>query len=201
MPVTGGHARQLAGTAEAAAGWDARALAGWLLAAPLGGRVEDRGAAAILAAVSGADVTAVMWSRRARTLTARQQYLLQSLGAATGHERRGFLLAGQVPAAATTAILLPRRVPARVREVLGIACSGAALPAAGDVPLGRALAGLGVRREPLEVRLTPGRRDPGGREQVICSAARLWLGGPVAIVVERIYQEFLTRYPGPWQPW
>jgi hypothetical protein len=197
----GSTARHLAGMAEAAVGCDAEALAALLLTAPLGGRVEDRGATAILAAVSGADVTAVMWSRRSRTLTARQQYLLQALGAATGHERRGVLLTGQVPAAATTAILLPRRVPARAREVLGIAGSGAALPVAGDVPLSRALAGLGVRREPLQVRLTPGRLGPDGNEQVICSAARLWLGGPVAIVVERIYREFLTRYPGPWQPW
>ena len=79
-------------------------------------------------------------------------------------------------------------------QALGIDPGGAAL-AADAVPLGRALAGLRVRREPLEVLPTPGQRDASGKEQVIWSAARLWLGGPIAIVTERIYQEFLDRLP------
>lgn len=187
--------------AKARAIADAEALAAWLLAAPRGGPVEECGATAALAAISGTAVTAVMRSRRARQLTTRQQYLLQSLGATTGHERRGILYAGKVPAAATTAILLPRRIPAGVRDILGITGTGAAVPVARDVPLGPALAGLGVRREPLEARMTPGRRGPDGHEQIICSAARLWLGGPVALIVERIYRGFLTAYPGPWDLW
>jgi hypothetical protein len=176
---------------------DADALIAWLLARPEG-PVEDNGATAAFTAISGGEITAVMRSRRVRELTAREQYLLQALGATTGHERRGVLYAGTVPAAATTAILLPRRIPASVREVLGIAESGAVLPAASEVPLGRALRGLGVRREPLDVHLTPGRRDTHGDEQVIRATARLWLGAPIAVVTEQVYLGLLTAFPGPW---
>ena len=91
-----------------------------------------------------------------------------------------------MPAAAVTAVLLPHRIPA------------AALQAIGTDTAGAALAGLGVRREPLEVLPTPGQRDAGGKEQVIWSAARLWLGCPIAVVTELVYKEFLTAYPGPW---
>jgi hypothetical protein len=119
------------------------------------------------------------------------------MGVTTGHERRGVLYAGSVPAAATTAILLPHRIPAAALQAIG-AGSGGGAPAGAGVPLGRALAGLGVRREPLEVLPTPGQRDASGKEQVIWSAARLWLGCPIAVVTELVYKEFLNAYPGPW---
>jgi hypothetical protein len=176
---------------------DAGMLIAWLLAAPRDRPVEDGGATAAFAAISGAEITAVMQSRGPRELTRREQQQLQALGATSGHERRGTLYAGTVQAAATTAVLLPHRIPAAVRQTLGIGPGGDALPERG-VPLGRALGGLGVRREPLEVVPTPGERDAGGNELVICSAARLWLGCPIAIVTERIYQKFLAAYPGPW---
>ncbi len=118
-------------------------------------------------------------------------------GATAGHERRGTLCAGGVPAAAITAVLLPHRVPAAALRALGTDEHGAEA-GGGGVPLGRALAGLGVRREPLTVLATPGQRDAGGREQVLWSAARLWLGSPVALVTECFYREFLDAYPGPW---
>ncbi len=97
-------------------------------------------------------------------------------------------------------ILLPRRVPGCARAMLGIAESGAALPGPSGAPLGRALRGLGVRREPLEARLTPGLHDTTGEEQVIYSAARLWLGAPIAVVTERVYRSFLAAFPRPWAP-
>jgi hypothetical protein len=177
---------------------DIGALMAWLLAAPRSRPVEQCGATAAFAAISGTDIAAVMHWRGTRELTAREQYLLQPLGATTGHERLGTLYAGPVRAAATTAILLPHRIPAAVREALGIGGRPAGT-AAPDVPLGRALDGLYVRREPLDVQPTPGQRDAAGREQVICSTARLWLGCyPIAIVTERVYREFLVAYPGPW---
>jgi hypothetical protein len=176
---------------------DVNALIGWLLEAPRGCPVEECGATAAFEAISGTGITAVTQFRGQRELTQREQQLLQALGAKTGHERSGILYAGTVPVAATTAILLPYRIPSAVRQALGIG-PGAAATAADAVPLGRALAGLRVWREPLEVLPTPGQRDVSGKEHVICSTARLWLGGPIAIVTERIYQEFLTAYPGPW---
>jgi hypothetical protein len=177
---------------------DIGTLIAWLLAAPRHSSVENCGATAAFAAISGIEITAVMHSRGPRELTQREQQLLQALGATSGHERCGTLYAGNVPAAATTAILLAHRVPADARATLGIGSHGDALPAAADVPLGRALSGLGVRREPLEVVPTPGGRDVDGSELVISSAARLWLGCPIAIVTERVHREFLACFPGPW---
>jgi hypothetical protein len=176
---------------------DIGTLIAWLLEAPRGCPVEQGGATAAFAAISGDPVTAVMGSRGPRELTQREQQLLQAMGATIGHERRGVLYAGAVPAAAVTAVLLPHRIPAAALQAIGTDTAGAALADAG-VPLGRALAGLGVRREPLEVLPTPGQRDAGGKEQVIWSAARLWLGCPIAVVTELVYKEFLTAYPGPW---
>jgi hypothetical protein len=177
---------------------DIDALIARLLAEQHGRPVEDCGATAAFAAISGAEVTAVMASRGPRELTQREQQQLQSLGVTTGYERRGTLYAGGVPAAATTAVLLPRRIPEAARQALGIGPGGEPLPAP-DLPLGRALAGLGVRREPLDVTPTSGQRDALGNDLVICSSARLWLGGPIAVVTERVYREFLTAYPGPWE--
>jgi hypothetical protein len=177
---------------------DVDALIGWLLEAPRGScPVEDCGATAVLSAISGAEITADLHLRGPRTLTVREQQRLQTLGVTVGYERRGTLYAGNVPAAAITAVLLPHRIPGIALRALGIDASGAAL-GDGGVPLGRALAGLGVRREPLEVLPTPGQRDAGGREQVIWSAARLWLRSPVALVTECFYRQFLDAYPGPW---
>lgn len=177
---------------------DVGVLIAWLLTAPRECPVEDGGATAAFAAISGTGITAVMHFRGCRELTQREQQLLLTLGAASGHERRGTLYAGRIRAAATTAVLLPDRVPAAAREALGIGPGGIALPAPRGVPLSRALGGLGVRREPLEVVPTPGERDAAGNELVISSAARLWLDWPIGIVTERIYREFLAAHPGPW---
>jgi hypothetical protein len=166
-----------------------------LLVAPQGAPVEQAGATAVFAAISGCAVDAVMQSRGPRALTQREQQLLQSMGATTGHERRGTLYAGNVPAAATTAVLLAQRVPAAVRATLGIGPDGEALPGIAGVPLGRALSGLGARREPLDVVATPGEHDAVGHELVLRSAARLWLDRPIAIVTERVYREFLDAFP------
>jgi hypothetical protein len=175
---------------------DTGALVAWLLSAR-DSHVEVSGATAAFAAISGTEIAAVMHSRGPRELTQREQQLLQSLGATTGHERCGMLYAGNVPAAATTAVLLPRRLPAPVRATLGIGPDGDTLPEVHGVPLSRALSGLGARREPLEVEPTPGQRDAAGNELVVSSAARLWLGSPIAIVTERVYREFLAAFPRP----
>ncbi len=51
---------------------DIAALTAWLLEAPGGCPVEDCGATAVVAAISGAEVTAVMDSRGPRELTQRE---------------------------------------------------------------------------------------------------------------------------------
>lgn len=177
---------------------DIGALMAWLLTAPRDCPVEDGGATAAFAAISRNDITAVMDFRGPRELTQREQQLLLTLGATTGHERRGTLYAGGIAAAATTAVLLPHRVPVTARKTLGIGPGGSALPVPRVVPLSRALTGLGVRREPLEVVPTSEEYDAAGNELVISSAARLWLGWPIALVTERVYRVFLAAHPGPW---
>ena len=176
---------------------DIDALIGWLLEAPRGRQlVEDCGATKLLAAISGTEITAVMHSHGSRKLTAGEQQQLQVPGAAAGYERHGTLYAGSVPAAAVTAVLLPCRIPSTALHVLGTGSDRTA--PGGGVPLGRALAGLGVRREPLEVMATPGQLDAAGREQVVWSTARLWLDMPIALVTECFFKEFLDAFPGPW---
>jgi hypothetical protein len=179
---------------------DASALLARLLAGTPGGMVEDCGATALFGAIAGTEITAVMRSRRACQLTARQLGQLRAAGTA-GHERRGVLYAGpDVAVAATTAVLVPARIPARVRAMLGFGPDGAVLPAEADMPLGRALAGFGVRREPLGAHLTPGVDDGDGNQVVMVSAARLWLGpAPVAVVTEHVLAAFLVAFPGPWE--
>jgi chorismate-pyruvate lyase len=178
---------------------DAEALAAWLLARQPGRPVEECGATAIFTAICGQIITADIQSRRVRPPTAREQRLLQAPGAPAVHERRGTLQAASgMPVAEITAVVLPSRLPGSIADLLGITGSGAALTAAAEVPLGRALRGLGVRREPLQARRTPGASDAAGQEQVIYSASRLWLGGPVAVVTERVYRSFLAAFPRPW---
>jgi hypothetical protein len=178
---------------------DAEALAAWLLARQPGRPVEACGATAIFTAICGQAITADIQFRGARPPTAREQLLLQAPGVPAVHERRGTLQAAPgMPVAEITAVLLPSRLPRAAGELLGITGSGDAPPAGDEVPLGRALRGLGVRREPLQARLTPGASDASGQEQVIHSASLLWLGGPVALVTERVYRSFLAAFPGPW---
>lgn len=178
---------------------DADVLLAMLLDCRQGTPVEDGGATAVFGRVAGTEITAVMRSRRACRLTGRQQKLLHAAAGTAGHERRGVLYAGPgIAVAATTAVLVPERIPARVRAMLGTGPDGAVLPAEADMPLGRALAGYGARREQLEACLAPG-RDEDGNQLVIASAARLWLGAaPVAVVTERVLAAFLAAFPGPW---
>ncbi len=176
---------------------DVDAIIGWLLEAPRGRQlVEDCGATALLSAISGTEITAVMHSCGSRELTAAEQQQLRVPGVAAGYERHGTLYAGSVPAAAVTAVLLPYRIPHTALNLLGADSDETTLGR--GVPLGRALAGLSVRREPLEVLATPGQRDDAGREQVVWSAARLWRGAPIALVTECFFKEFLDAFPGPW---
>jgi hypothetical protein len=177
---------------------DIDAIIGWLLEAPRGRQlVEDCGATMLLSAISGTKITAVVHSHGSRELTAGEQQQLQVPGAAAGYQRHGTLYAGSVPAAAVTALLLPCRIPDRALHVLGNDSDGTTL-SGGGVPLGRALAGYGVRREPLEVLATPGQLDAAGQEQVVWSAARLWLDTPIALVTECFFKKFLDAFPGPW---
>jgi hypothetical protein len=73
--------------------------------------------------------------------------------------------------------------------------------AASWVPLGKALRGQDVTREPLpgEVRLTPGHLDHSGEALAVRSAAQLVRHSvPLGLVFERVYQLPLDTFPSPW---
>ena len=91
--------------------------------------------------------------------------------------------------------------PPRRTGRLGITRSGALMPVPGSTPLGRALRGLGVRRERHDVEiLTPRCTDASGARLAIRSTALLRAadGEPLAWVTERVYARFLEEFPPPW---
>jgi hypothetical protein len=118
-----------------------------------------------------------------------------SLGA-LGHERTGTLrtVNSGLVAAEVSSIVVPGRLPASARTALGIPGAEEPAPTPTDVPLGKALAGLGVRREPLGARLVhDDSTRPGGRVSVT-SSARMWLADlPVALASERVTAELCQR--------
>jgi hypothetical protein len=99
-------------------------------------------------------------------------------------------------AAEVTSTVLPWRLPAATRRELGIPGPGEPVPPCSDVPLGKALAGLGVRREPLGARLVRSGAGGTGASANIAveSTARMWLGDlPVALASERVTAQLCQR--------
>ncbi len=128
-----------------------------------------------------------------RPLTAAECLELHASPDTIGHHRTGRLRAvtSGLVAAEVTSTVLPRRLPAATRWELGIPSPGQPVPPRSDVPLGKALAGLGVRREPLGAHLV--RSDASGSIAVE-SSARMWLGDlPVALASERVTAQLCQR--------
>ena len=171
-----------------------------LLAPPPGPGESGLPAAAAMAAVlaegttpvtllfeqlAGEPVRAVLAGSGGRELTRTECLQLLTPPGTEGHQRDSVLQAarsGQT-VAEVTALVLPGRLPEQARADLGL--SGG-LPT--GVPLGKVLAGFGVRREPLGARVVPG---------AVVSCARLWLGNlPVALASERVPAELCQALGG-----
>jgi hypothetical protein len=131
-----------------------------------------------------------------RALTPAECRDLRISPGAHGHERRGTLrtVNSGLVAAEVSSVVVPGRLPASARTALGISGADEPAPPPSDVPLGKALAGLGVRREPLGARLVrDSTRIPGGRMSV-SSSARMWLADlPVALASEQVTAELCRR--------
>jgi hypothetical protein len=132
-----------------------------------------------------------------RPLTPAECRDLRVSPGARGYERTGTLrtVNSGLVAAEVSSVVVPGRLPASARTALGIPGPDEPAPPPADVPLGKALAGLGVRREPLGARLLhdDGTRGPGGRVSVT-SSARMWLADvPVALASERVTAELCQR--------
>jgi hypothetical protein len=138
-------------------------------------------------------------SRADRPLTAAECGELYLGPSACGHERTGMLrTAGSgLAVAKVSSVVVPGRLPASARRALGIPGPDEPTPPPSSMPLGKALADLGVRREPLGARLVRDSiRIPGGGVSVE-SSARMWLADvPVALASERVTAQFCQRVGG-----
>jgi hypothetical protein len=131
--------------------------------------------------------------RTDRALTAAECLELHASPDTIGHHRTGRLraIASGLVAAEVTSTVLPWRLPASTRAELGIPAPGEPALPRSDVPLGKALAGLGVRREPLGARLV---RSGSSDNIAVESSARMWLGNlPVALASERVTAQLCQR--------
>jgi hypothetical protein len=134
-----------------------------------------------------------------RPLTAAEQGELYLGAGAVGHQRTGTLrTAGSgLAVAAVTSVVVPDRLPAAARRALGIPGPDDPAPPPSAIPLGKVLAELGVRREPLGARLARDSASPPGGGVAVESAARMWLGDlPVALAGERVTAQFCQRVGG-----
>jgi hypothetical protein len=163
--------------------------------------IETGGATAVFEAIARGRLTADVMTYPAGHLGAEHAGLLQVVSPADLHVRAGVLLcAAGVPVSQVTTLVVTSRVPERARASLGITRAGTLAPVPGGTPLGRALRGLGVRREQQSVVLTPECRDAFGSEQALrsCALLRSADGLPLAWVTERVYARFLEAFPPPW---
>jgi hypothetical protein len=133
-----------------------------------------------------------------RPLTAAECLELHMGPGAYGHRRTGTLrtVSSGLAVAEVSSVVVPSRLPASARRALGI--PGTDEPATpSGVPLGKALAGLGVHREPLGARLVRDSAGVTGSRVSVESSARMWLAGvPVALASERVTAEFCQRAGG-----
>jgi hypothetical protein len=138
-----------------------------------------------------------------RLLTLTECLELNVSPGTSGHQRNGTLctVSSGTVAAEVTSLIVPGRLPAAALRALGMPGPDDPAPPPSTIPLGRVLADLGVRREPLGARLVSGTVTASGRRVLVEASARMWLGDtPVALATERVTTEFcqrVSRQPAP----
>src|SRR5258708_6218431 len=164
--------------------------AGWVV----GLLARNAGPATLLfEELAGESIHIELAGRTDRALTAAESLELHASPDTIGHHRTGRLrtVTSGLVAAEVTSTVLPWRLPATTRRELGIPAPGEPAPPRSDVPLGKALAGLGVRREPLGARLV---RSGSSDNIAVESSARMGLGDlPVALASERVTAQLCQR--------
>jgi hypothetical protein len=158
-----------------------------------------RPATSLFEALAGEQIRIELTSRADRRLTATECLELRTSPGTLGHQRTGTLRTAStgLVAAEVSSLVVPGRLPAAARTRLGI--PGPDDPAAPptDVPLGTALADLGVHREPLGARMVREGAGVPGSGVGVESSARMWLGEmPVALASERVTAEFCRQARG-----
>jgi hypothetical protein len=148
--------------------------------------------------LAGEQIRIELTSRADRQLTAAECGELYLDPSGRGYQRTGTLRTADsgMAVAQVSSVIVPARLPVSARRALGI--SGPDQPAQPPtgIPLGKALADLGVHREPLGARLVcDSTRIPGGVS--VESSARMWLANvPVALASERVTAQFCQRVSG-----
>ena len=131
-----------------------------------------------------------------RRLTPAECRDLRIGSGARGYERTGSLrtVSSGLVVAEVSSLVVPGRLPASAQTALGMPGAEEPAPPPSDVPLGKALAGFGVRREPLGARLVHDRAVVAGSRVSVASSARMWLADlPVALASERVTAELCQR--------
>jgi hypothetical protein len=149
--------------------------------------------------LAGEQVRIELTGRADRPLTAAECLELHTSPGAYGHRRTGTLRTASsgLAVAEVSSVVVPSRLPASARRALGIPGPDEPAPPPSDVPLGKALAGLGVHREPLGARLVRDSAGVTGSRVSVESSARMWLAGvPVALASERVTAELCQRAGG-----
>ena len=149
--------------------------------------------------LAGEQVRIELTGRADRPLTGAECLGLHTSPGAHGHQRTGRLRTANsgLVAAEVSSVVVPCRLPASARRALGIPGTDEPAPPPSDIPLGKVLADLGVRREPLGARLVRDSTGGSGGRVSVESSARMWLAGvPVALASERVTAEFCQRADG-----
>ena len=131
-----------------------------------------------------------------RPLTPAECRDLRIGSGARGYERTGSLrtVRSGLVVAEVSSLVVPGRLPASARTALGMPGAEEPAPPPSDVPLGKALASFGVRREPLGARLVHDRTAIAGSRVSVASSARMWLADqPVALASELVTAELCQR--------
>jgi hypothetical protein len=146
--------------------------------------------------LAGEQIRIELISRADRRLTVTECFELHASPGMLGHQRTGTLRTANtgLVAAEVSSLVVPDRLPAATRKILGIPGSDDPAAPPSDVPLGKALADLGVHREPLGARMVRDITGIQGSGVWVESSARIWLGEmPVALASERVTVEFCRR--------
>jgi hypothetical protein len=171
---------------------DARAAAS--VAALLAGRTGP--ATVLFEELVGERVHIELSIRADRPLTAAECLELRTSPGARGHQRTGVLrtVYSGLVVAEVSSIIVPARLPTAALRALGIPGPEHPTPTPSSIPLGKVLADLGVRREPLGVRLAGGSTGTPGSRVSVEASARMWLASAlVALASERVTAEFCRR--------
>jgi hypothetical protein len=153
-------------------------------------------ATALFEELAGDQIRIELTSRADRRLTATECVELRASSGTHGHQRTGTLRTVHtgLVAAEVSSVVVPARLPATTRELLGIYGPDDPAPPPSGVPLGTVLAGLGVHREPLGARMVRDSTGISGSGVRVESSARMWLDGvPVALASERVTAEFCRQ--------